>query len=65
MDALQRDDVWHFLQRVKQEGKVRAIGVALGPAIGWLDEGVSALEERGADVVQIIYNALEWIRGAT
>ena len=59
MDALERDDVWHFLQRVKQEGKVRAIGVALGPAIGWLDEGVSAMEERGADVVQIIYNALE------
>ncbi len=59
MDALEHDEVWHFLQRMKQEGKIRSIGVALGPAIGWLDEGVYSMKERGADVVQIIYNALE------
>ena len=59
MDALERDDLWAYLQRVKQEGKVRSIGVALGPAIGWLEEGVYAMEEREVDLVQIIYNALE------
>jgi len=59
MDALERDDVWTFLQQQKQAGTIRSIGVALGPAIGWLDEGVYAMHERGADVVQIIYNALE------
>ena len=59
MDALERDELWTFLDRVKREGKVRSIGVALGPAIGWLEEGVYAMEERGADLVQIIYNALE------
>jgi aryl-alcohol dehydrogenase-like predicted oxidoreductase len=33
--------------------------VALGPAIGWLDEGIEALMERPVDLVHMIYNALE------
>ena len=56
---LQRDDVWTFLEGILREGKVRAVGVALGPAIGWLDEGVYALRERGVPLLQMIYNALE------
>ena len=59
MDALQRDDVWTFLDKMKQVGKIRAAGVALGPAIGWRDEGIYALRERGVEIVQMIYNALE------
>jgi aryl-alcohol dehydrogenase-like predicted oxidoreductase len=59
MEHLQRDEVWTFLERVKREGKVRAIGVALGPAIGWCEEGVYALAERPVDALQMIYNALE------
>ncbi len=59
MEHLQRDDVWTFLDRVKRAGKVRAVGVALGPAIGWRQEGVYALTERPVDALQMIYNALE------
>ncbi|MGE0228696.1 MAG: aldo/keto reductase [Dehalococcoidia bacterium] len=59
MEHLQRDDVWTFLDRARREGKVRAVGVALGPAIGWRDEGVHALQELPVDVVHMIYNALE------
>jgi aryl-alcohol dehydrogenase-like predicted oxidoreductase len=59
MEHLQRDEVWTFLDRVKREGKVRAVGVALGPAIGWCEEGVYALTERPVDALQMIYNALE------
>ena len=59
LEHLLRDDVWTFLDRVKREGKVRSVGVALGPAIGWLEEGLYALDERPADVVHMIYNALE------
>jgi aryl-alcohol dehydrogenase-like predicted oxidoreductase len=59
MEHLQRDEVWTFLDRVKREGKVRALGVALGPAIGWCEEGVYALSERPVDALQMIYNALE------
>ena len=59
MDALERDDVWTFLDEMKRAGKIRALGVALGPAIGWRDEGIYALRERGVEIVHMIYNALE------
>ena len=59
LEHLQRDDVWSFLDRVRREGKVRTVGVALGPAIGWLEEGLYALRERPAEVLHMIYNALE------
>ena len=56
---LDQDHVWTFLDKAREAGKIRAAGVALGPAIGWLEEGVYAMHERGVKVVQIIYNALE------
>jgi aryl-alcohol dehydrogenase-like predicted oxidoreductase len=59
MEHLRRDEMWTFLDRAKQAGKVRTVGVALGPAIGWLDEGIEALTRRPVDVVHMIYNALE------
>ena len=43
----------------KDEGKLRHYGVALGPAIGWRDEGLRALEERDIASVQTVYNVLE------
>ena len=59
MEHLERDDVWSFLERVRREGKVRSVGAALGPAIGWREEGLHALAERQVEVVHMIYNALE------
>lgn len=59
MEHLQHDEVWTFLDKVRDAGKVRSIGVALGPAIGWLEEGIYSLTERPVDVVHMIYNALE------
>ena len=41
-----------------REGKIRTWGVALGPAIGWLYEGVVAAH-RNVPMVQMIWNALE------
>jgi aryl-alcohol dehydrogenase-like predicted oxidoreductase len=38
-------------------------GVALGPAIGWLYEGVDAVEKRNVPSLQIIWNALEQYPG--
>lgn len=59
MEHLALDHVWTFLDRARQAGKVRAVGVALGPAIGWEAEGRTALESLPVDVVHMIYNALE------
>jgi aryl-alcohol dehydrogenase-like predicted oxidoreductase len=47
------------LQEFKEQGKVRAYGIALGPKIGWLEEGVRAMRERDLAGVQMIYNLLE------
>lgn len=59
MDAIDNDNLFGLLEDFKQEGKVRAYGVALGPAIGWLEEGVRAMQERRIHGLQMIYNILE------
>jgi len=65
LDAMQRDDLFAALEALKREGKIRAYGPALGPAIAerQIDEGVYAIERRRADVVYIIYNLLEQMLG--
>ncbi|MDP6604789.1 MAG: aldo/keto reductase [Dehalococcoidia bacterium] len=59
MEHLLLDDVWTFLDKARRDGKIRSVGVALGPAIGWLEEGLYSLTERDIEVVYMIYNALE------
>lgn len=65
LDAIQRDDLFATLEALKREGKIRAYGPALGPAIAdrQLEEGAWAIERRGVDVVYIIYNLLEQMLG--
>lgn len=53
------DALWRTLEKLKSEGKVRYYGIALGPAIGWLYEGVNSIRERDVTSVQHIYNMLE------
>ncbi len=59
MDAIEDDALFTLMDEFKSEGKVRAYGVALGPKIGWLEEGVKAMRERDVSGVQMIYNVLE------
>jgi aryl-alcohol dehydrogenase-like predicted oxidoreductase len=59
LDPLRSDELFALLDEFVQEGKVRSYGVALGPAIGWRDEGVEALRRRDLHALQIIHNALE------
>lgn len=63
MAQVDDDALWELLESFKQEGKVRLYGVALGPAIGWLYEGVDAVRKRNAASLQIIWNALEQYPG--
>jgi aryl-alcohol dehydrogenase-like predicted oxidoreductase len=58
-DALRSDELWDEIERLQGEGLVRAVGVALGPAIGWRDEGLWAIGNRPIDAIQIIHNMLE------
>ncbi len=60
MDAVERDDVWALLEDLVAEGKIRIYGPAMGPAIGWRDEGLAAFERRpGIRVFHQIFNLLE------
>ena len=59
MDGVDNDALFEELERLKDEGKLRYYGIALGPAIGWRDEGVRAMRTRHIDGLHMIYNMLE------
>lgn len=59
MEQVDDDAVWETMEDLRAEGKVGCYGLALGPAIGWLAEGVLAIRRRKPAVVQHIYNLLE------
>jgi aryl-alcohol dehydrogenase-like predicted oxidoreductase len=65
LDAMQRDDLFATLEALKREGKLRAYGPALGPAIAerQVEEGAYAIKQRRVDMVHIIYNLLEQMLG--
>jgi aryl-alcohol dehydrogenase-like predicted oxidoreductase len=59
------DAIFEVLEELKRDGKIRAYGVALGPAIGWEAEGVYALRNRKVDAAQTVFNLLEQSPGNT
>ena len=58
LDAIRRDDTFEVLEGLKTEGKIRHYAVAIGPDLGWQDEGIAAVAERRMPA-QIIYSILE------
>jgi aryl-alcohol dehydrogenase-like predicted oxidoreductase len=65
MEQVYDDALWATLEQLKVMGKVRYYGVALGPAIGWLYEGINCIRERDVTSLQHIYNVLEQHPGRT
>jgi aryl-alcohol dehydrogenase-like predicted oxidoreductase len=59
MEQVYDDALWKTLENLKTDGKIRYYGIALGPAIGWLYEGMNCIRERDITSVQHIYNMLE------
>jgi aryl-alcohol dehydrogenase-like predicted oxidoreductase len=59
------DELWEELAKLRAEGKIRELGVALGPAIGWVDEGIEALRRRPIVSLQTVFNVLEQEPGRT
>src|SRR6476661_5993162 len=59
MEQVYDDALWKTLEKLKSDGKIRYYGIALGPAVGWLYEGVNCIRERDITSVQHIYNLLE------
>ena len=59
------DALWETLVALRTEGKVREFGVALGPAIGWVEEGNRAIDDRPITTLQTVFNVLEQEPGRT
>ena len=59
IDTIEHDEVFDTLDDLVKEGKIRYYGVALGPDIGWFEEGQASMEERKVASVQIIYSIME------
>lgn len=64
-EQVEDDELWATLEDLRAAGKVKHYGVALGPAIGWLAEGVLTIRRRNPGVLQHIYNLLEQHPGKT
>ena len=65
MSAIQDDELFVSLDRLVKDGKIRSHGVALGPAIGWKEEGLAAMHKRNIACLQTVYNILEQDPGRT
>jgi aryl-alcohol dehydrogenase-like predicted oxidoreductase len=59
------DALWETLVALRTEGKVRELGVALGPAIGWVEEGNRSIDDRPITTLQTVFNILEQEPGLT
>ena len=59
MEAIDSDECFGALEELRAEGKIRQYGVALGPAIGWREEGLRAIGTRDIASIQTVYNLLE------
>ncbi len=59
IEPIRDDELWATLLDLRAEGKIREIGVALGPAIGWVTEGIEAVDDRPIVSLQTVFNIIE------
>jgi aryl-alcohol dehydrogenase-like predicted oxidoreductase len=59
MDAIRNDMLFAALDDLVKKGTIKSHGAALGPAIGWKDEGLEAIRSRNISCLQTVYNILE------
>ena len=63
LNHIRNDATFDILDSLISEGKIKSSQVALGPAIGWTEEGLEAMERRSVSAVQTVYNILEQTPG--
>ncbi len=65
MAAIQDASLFASMDYLQNAGKFRSYGVALGPAIGWEEEGRLSMKDRNVTCLQTVYNILEQDPGNT
>jgi aryl-alcohol dehydrogenase-like predicted oxidoreductase len=58
MNIIRDQTIKDFLLNLKKDGIVRIIGIALGPTLGWYEEGIEAIKQ-GYESLEYIYNIIE------
>ncbi len=59
LSHLEMDELFETLEQLQSDGKIRHFGTALGPDIGWFEEGEASMRERHVDCLQMIYSIIE------
>jgi len=62
ISIIRNKEILDFMISLKKDGKVRAIGIALGPTLGWGEEGKEAIQ-MGYESLEHIYNMIEQYPG--
>jgi aryl-alcohol dehydrogenase-like predicted oxidoreductase len=65
MQAVTDKELFKSLETLVTSGKIKSHGVALGPAIGWKEEGLHAIGEHNITCLQTVFNILEQDPGNT
>ncbi|MYB30768.1 MAG: aldo/keto reductase [Cenarchaeum sp. SB0663_bin_5] len=63
MNHIRSDEPFNYLSKLIHDGTIQTLQVALGPAIGWLDEGMAAMVNKNVGAIQTVYNILEQTPG--
>ena len=63
IDQIRNNEPFETFDRLIQEGKMKTAQIALGPAIGWTQEGLAAMDRDNVSSVQTVYNILEQTPG--
>lgn len=63
MHHIRDDTIFHTLDNKINDGTIGTYQVALGPAIGWTQEGLEAMNRHNVSAVQTVYNILEQTPG--
>ena len=57
------DSIFNVLDNFIKDESIRTYQVALGPAIGWTQEGIEAMDRPNLSAIQTVYNILEQTPG--
>jgi len=60
---IRNDSIFNVLDSFVADGSIKTYQVALGPAIGWTQEGLEAMDRPNVSAIQTVYNILEQTPG--
>ena len=63
LEHIRNESIFEVLDDFIKKGTIKTYQVALGPAIGWTQEGLEAMDKPSLSAVQTVYNILEQTPG--